>query len=47
MIKVSGRRNFISYAHRASRIMEEDAIKKQIKKHWGKLKAEIQKQDNE
>lgn len=42
-----GRRNFISYAHRASRIMEEASIKKQVKKHWGKLRSEIQKQDGE
>ena len=37
-----GNRNFISYAHRAARIMEEPAIKKQVKPLWNRLIAEIE-----
>ncbi|WP_180050719.1 antiviral reverse transcriptase Drt2 [Acinetobacter sp. YH12144] len=36
-----GKRNYISYALRASKIMEESAIKKQIKPHWKKIKRTI------
>jgi hypothetical protein len=32
-----GRHNYISYAMRASRILKEDAIKKQVRPHWKKL----------
>lgn len=38
-----GRRNFISYGVRASQIMGEDAIRKQIKPLWRKLKDEMKK----
>lgn len=36
-----GKRNYISYALRASMIMEEPAIKKQIKPHWRRLKKHL------
>lgn len=36
-----GKRNYISYALRASKIMEESAIKKQIKPHWKRIKKTI------
>jgi len=36
-----GRHNFISYAFRASRIMNEPGIKKQVKRHWLRLQEEI------
>lgn len=35
------RRNFLSYAYRAAQIMGDPGIKKQVKNHWQKLKAEI------
>ncbi|SEL63633.1 antiviral reverse transcriptase Drt2 [Acinetobacter sp. DSM 11652] len=38
-----GSRNYISYALRASKIMNEPAIKKQIKPHWKKIQQHIQK----
>lgn len=37
-----GRRNFISYAHKAARIMNENAIRKQVKPLWRKLLERIQ-----
>ena len=37
------RRNFLSYAYGAARIMNDDGIKKQVKAHWKRLKAEIEK----
>ncbi len=33
-----GRRNFVSYGHRAARIMASKSIKKQLRSHWGKIK---------
>lgn len=36
-----GSRNFISYALRAAKIMKDDGIKKQVKRHWKKLQALI------
>lgn len=36
------RRNFLSYAYRAARIMGAPGIKKQVKNHWRKLQAEIE-----
>jgi RNA-directed DNA polymerase len=36
------RRNFLSYAYRAAEIMGDPGIKKQVKNHWQKLKAEIE-----
>lgn len=36
-----GRRNFVSYALRASRIMNDPGIKRQVKPHWRKLQALI------
>ena len=38
-----GRHNFISYAIRAAKKMKEPAIRKQIKPHWKKLNAEVEK----
>jgi RNA-directed DNA polymerase len=38
-----GRHNFVSYALRAARKMDEESLKSQIKPHWKKLNAEIQK----
>ena len=40
-----GSRNYISYALRASRIMKEPAIKKQIKPHWKKIQLHIAKHE--
>lgn len=40
-----GSRNYISYALRASLIMNEPAIKKQIKPHWIKIKNQLNKHD--
>lgn len=42
-----GNRNFISYGYRAARIMESEAIRKQLKPLWGRLLAEIDGQDTE
>lgn len=36
-----GRRNFITYGHRAARILDSDAIRGQLKPLWGRLLAEI------
>lgn len=36
-----GKRNYISYALKASRTMHEPAIKEQIKSHWSKLKNKL------
>jgi RNA-directed DNA polymerase len=36
-----GSRNFISYGHRAAKIMESESIKKQLKPLWNKLQDEI------
>ena len=38
-----GRHNFISYAIRAAKKMNEPAIRKQVKRHWNKLDAEVKK----
>lgn len=38
-----GRHNFISYAIRAAKKMNEPAIRKQVKRHWNKLNAEVEK----
>lgn len=38
-----GRHNFISYAIRAAKKMNEPAIRKQVKRHWKKLNAEVDK----
>ena len=38
-----GRHNFVSYAHRAARKMDDESLKSQIKPHWKKLNAEVQK----
>jgi hypothetical protein len=32
-----GRRNFLTYAFRAAKIMNDPGIKKQVKAHWRKL----------
>jgi hypothetical protein len=40
-----GSRNYISYALRAASIMNEPAIKTQIKPHWTKIQKHIQKYD--
>lgn len=40
-----GSRNYISYALRASRIMGEPSIKKQIKPHWNKIQLHLAKHD--
>lgn len=37
-----GNRNYISYAHRAAKVMNEDAIKKQVKPLWRRLRQEIE-----
>lgn len=37
-----GNRNYISYAHRAAKIMDEDTIKKQVKPLWKRLRKEIE-----
>lgn len=36
-----GRRNFLSYAFEASRIMADPGIKKQVRRHWKRLQEEI------
>lgn len=41
-----GSRNYISYALRAARIMNEAAIKKQIKPHWKKIQLHLAKHEN-
>lgn len=38
-----GRRNFVSYAHRAAGILESRAIKKQVRPLWRRLKESIDK----
>lgn len=38
-----GRHNFISYALRAARKMDEPAIRKQVKRHWSRLNAEVKR----
>jgi RNA-directed DNA polymerase len=35
------RRNFLSYAFDAARIMNDPGIKKQVKPHWRRLQEEI------
>lgn len=40
-----GSRNYISYALRAASIMNEPAIKAQIKPHWAKIQRHIEKHD--
>ena len=40
-----GSRNYISYALRAARIMNEPAIRNQIKPHWKKVHYHINKHD--
>ncbi|GFO82022.1 MAG: hypothetical protein A49_16490 [Methyloceanibacter sp.] len=39
------RNNFWSYSKRAARIMDDDAIRRQLRKHWPRLVAEIQVAD--
>jgi hypothetical protein len=41
-----GRHNFVSYAHRAARLMGDKLLKSQIKPHWKKLATEIQKAES-
>ncbi|PZO93057.1 MAG: hypothetical protein DI631_07550, partial [Acinetobacter johnsonii] len=36
-----GKRNYISYALKAAKIMNEPSINKQIKSHWKRLQAKI------
>lgn len=38
-----GRRNFISYGHRAAIVMKSDAIKRQLKPLWSRLQDEIER----
>lgn len=38
-----GKRNFLTYGYRASRIMQSNSIKKQLKPLWERLQNEIQK----
>lgn len=38
-----GRHNFISYAHRAARTMDQQSIRSQVKPHWKKFQAEVAK----
>lgn len=40
-----GRRNFVTYAYKAAAIMNSESIKRQIRTHWGRLRAEINKYD--
>lgn len=40
-----GSRNFITYAIRAARIMNEPAIKKQVKPHWSKIQQHLAKHE--
>lgn len=40
-----GRRNFITYGHRAAKIMNSDAIRGQLKPLWGRLQAEIEAEE--
>jgi hypothetical protein len=35
------RNNFWTYTKRASKIMQDDAIRRQLRRHWPRLKAEI------
>jgi hypothetical protein len=37
------KRNFLSYAFDAARIMNDPGIKKQVKVHWNRLQEEIEK----
>ena len=39
------RNNFYTYARRSARVMGRDEIKKQLRKHWARLNAEIQLAD--
>ncbi|MFN1930737.1 hypothetical protein ACK2GG_14985, partial [Escherichia coli] len=38
-----GKRNFLTYGYRASRIMKSTSIRKQLKPLWDRLQKEIQK----
>lgn len=38
-----GRRNFITYGHRAADLMRSESIKRQLKPLWGRLQDEIEK----
>jgi hypothetical protein len=40
---IISRGNYISYVERASDIMEEPAIRRQVRKHWNVLQAAIRK----
>lgn len=40
-----GSRNYISYALKASRIMNEPAIKRQIQSHWSKIQSHLDKHE--
>jgi RNA-directed DNA polymerase len=40
-----GRHNFIAYALRAAEAMDEPAIKKQVRRHWKKLRQQIKKEE--
>lgn len=40
-----GKRNFITYGLRAAEIMESDAIRKQLRPWWGRLREEIQQRN--
>ena len=40
-----GSRNYISYALKASRIMNEPAIKRQIQPHWSKIQSHLDKHE--
>ena len=37
-----GRRNFITYGHRAADLMRSESIKRQLKPLWGRLQDEIE-----
>lgn len=41
-----GRQNYLSYAFRASALLQDEAIKSQIKLHWKRVKAEIGKKED-
>lgn len=41
-----GRRNFITYALKAAKIMKSESIRRQLRSHWTRLRSEIQKYDH-
>jgi RNA-directed DNA polymerase len=38
-----GSHNFLNYAFKAARVMNDPGIEKQVKKHWRRLREEIER----